>query len=315
MSIEDVRKIIDFHHRSALPIISLLGGEPTLHPEFSRIIDMCIDAGLSIRLFTGGIVPTKAKEKLQSLSPKQLSIITNISAPEHCRSEQEYDASVQSLKDLAAYTVVGYTLFDMDTDPEFLQELVLSTGCHRSIRLGLTMPGPNDSTCLLPPVRYRDAASWILRLARSCDKHDISLGFDCGFTMCMFTPDELGELAYLGCMTRFLCCPIIDVGPDLSVWSCFATSTLDRTHLDEHKKRQDLVDFFTQRQRAYRTFGVYDHCHTCKHKRRGLCAGGCLAHVIRSFSGRNAVTSTEKQKHSAEMNRTGKTNTPEQKRS
>ena len=293
MSIEVVEKVIDFHKRSALPTISLLGGEPTLHPEFSRIIDLCIEAGLSIRLFTGGLVPKNAKKKLQSLPPDRLSIIINISAPEHCRSPKEYDTSVQTLRDLAAYTVIGYTLFTMNVDPAFLYDLVLSTGCQRSIRLGLAMPGPGESAdLLLPPTRYRDAARWILRLARLLDKGDIGLGFDCGFTMCMFTAHELGELAYLGCTTRFICSPIIDVGPDLSVWSCFATSTLDRTHLDEHKRRQDLVEFFIQRQRAYRRFGVYDQCHTCKHKRIGQCAGGCLAHVIRSFSGRHADTKT-----------------------
>jgi len=285
MSLDNVKKVIDFHRCSGLPAISLLGGEPTIHPEFPRIVDMCVEAGLSIRLFTGGVVPGPAKDRLRSLPEHCLSIIVNISAKEHCRSAREYEATVETLRDLASCAAVGYTLFTMDVDPDWLTALVLETGCRRSIRLGLAMPGPTDATCLLPPSRYRDTAKWILRLASSCDAHDIGMGFDCGFTMCMFTPEELGKLAYLGCKTRFICRPIIDVGTDLSAWSCFATSTLDRTHLAQYGQREDLVRFFTDRRRAYRQFGVHDRCHTCKHKRRGICDGGCLAYVVRSFSG------------------------------
>lgn len=290
MSIENMKKIIHFHQVSGMPFISLLGGEPTLHPEFSKIIDLCIEAGLSIRLFTGGVVPMKAKRRLQSLTKSQLSIITNISAREHCKSDSEYKVIVQTLKDLAELSTIGYTLFNTDVDPSFLCDLVNESGCLHHIRLGLAMPGPTDSTYLLPPQKYPEAGKWILRLARLCDKNDITVGFDCGFTMCMFTPSELGELAYLGCVTRFLCNPIIDIGPDLDIWSCFATSNLDRTSFSEHSDRQSMVNYFTEKQKAYRHFGVYDSCHTCKHKCRGVCSGGCLSQVIRSFSSPNNMT-------------------------
>lgn len=283
MSLEDFDKVLQFHKRSALPAISLLGGEPTLHPQFDQILDRCLASNMQIRLFTGGLIPPKAKEKIRSVDPAKIGLIVNISVPEHCRSQKEYEQTIQSVRDLAQFSTVGYTMFSDKVDPSWLVEVILETKCRPHIRLGLAMPSLTDQNPLLPPHDYKAIASWVLKLASLCDARDITLGFDCGFTFCMFNAEQLGKLMEWGCELRFVCCPIIDIGADLSVWSCFATSSVNQTRLEDFPNRNDAVAHYTDVQRAYRSFGIYDECRTCKHKRRNACAGGCLAHVMRSF--------------------------------
>jgi hypothetical protein len=252
-----------------------------------------MDAGLKIRLFSGGLIPPAAKKRILEMDPDRISVIVNISAPEHCRSPKEYDATIASLKDLARFSAVGYTVFTVHSDPAWLVGLTLEANCRKHIRLGLAMPGPAEQKPLLPPAQYRAAAEWVLQLAGQCDRHDIRIGFDCGFAMCMFTAAELGRLIECACEPRFVCCPIIDIGPDLAVWSCFGASTRNRTRLEQFPTRQNAVEHYGRLQRPYRSFGVYDRCHTCKHKRRGSCAGGCLSHVMRTFHSTNPAAIAE----------------------
>lgn len=293
MTLEDFDRVLAFHKKSSLPTISLLGGEPTIHPQFGRIIDRCLTADMQIRLFTGGLIPPAAKEKIRTVPPAKIGCIVNLSAPEHCRSKKEYETTVQAVKDLAAFSTVSYTIFTDQVDPAWLVGMVREAQCRQHIRLGLAMPGPADQTPLLPPSKYRTIAAWVIKLAEQCDQYDITIGFDCGFTLCMFSTEQLGKLVECGCDPRFVCCPIIDIGPNLAVWSCFGTSTVNQMRLEDFPARNDAVAHYSKLQRAYRSFGVFDGCHTCRHKRRGTCAGGCLAHVMRSFNSRKASSAKE----------------------
>jgi hypothetical protein len=285
MSLETVDKLIDFHKRSHTNQISLLGGEPTIHPEFNEILDRIMAAGLTVKLFTGGLIPPKVKEHIKTMDPKRLSIIANISSLDGCRSVGEFQAITGTVRELAEYCSLSFTITRPDFDTHFHPDLITQTGCRPHIRLGLELPMLTDPNPRLDPSAYRETAKTIIKMGSYANDRNISLGFDCGFVMCMFTSEELGLLRLYNSHAEFRCTPIIDINPKLEVWACFATSPLHRVKIEETTTRDELNQHFLDKQRPYRIFGVFDDCEDCLYKARGQCGGGCLSFVIRNFQG------------------------------
>ncbi len=81
MVVQRFEEALDFLQRSGIPEARLLGGEPTLHPQFGRIVDLVVSRGLNLVLFTGGLIPEPALEKLESLPVPAASLLLNAVAP------------------------------------------------------------------------------------------------------------------------------------------------------------------------------------------------------------------------------------------
>lgn len=294
MPFENVEKVIEFVKRSHLQVVNVMGGEPTLHPEFSRIIDRFLEAELEVRIFTGGLISEKSLKYLKTLNTEKVVVGVNIPAPAESLTQKQHKRIHETLRQLCDLATLAFTVYQPQLNLRFLVDLVFKFGTRRSIRLGIGVPAINSKeTVTLTPIQYRSVVPQIMDLSRQCHKHSISLTFDCGFTRCMFSNKELELLHSWGIGTVFACSPIVDIGPDLSVWSCFPLFTLCRSNLQDFSTRDELVKYFWIRQRAYRNLGVYDECLSCQYKQHGQCAGGCLAHVIRSFQLTFPVTDTK----------------------
>ena len=123
-----------------------------------------------------------------------------------------------------------------------------------------------------------------MRLAKQCDEHNITIGFDCGFLLCMFTPEELGMLQLLGAPFVSRCGPAIDVGTDLSVWCCFPLSTFSRgLNLNDFENEEQVVAHFNRQLGRLFKAGAVEQCAGCKFRKRGQCCAGCAAHVYRNL--------------------------------
>jgi MoaA/NifB/PqqE/SkfB family radical SAM enzyme len=285
MTPDAVRKTIDFVKRSKLDVVGLLGGEPVLHPDFTDIADAFLAEGLKLRIFTGGVVPPKTLKYLTGLDRKRVEILVNFPSPSEPlppAQRKRFDAAIAALGEMA---MPAFTLHDPDMDLRFLVDAAVQHGMLRRIRLGLAVPtADSKGEPVLPPSRYRAAAARTLELVEHGHPHGIVVQFDCGFARCMFTAEELDRLQACNCKAAFGCSPIVDIGPALEVWSCLPLVSMGRENLEDFATRDELIACFWKKQRAYRNLGIHEKCMTCDHKRKGECAGGCLAHVIRSFA-------------------------------
>ena len=118
---------------------------------------------------------------------------------------------------LSRWCSLSFNVYRAECDPSFLVDLILRHRTRRSIRLGLAQPLAAQRSQHLEAADYRLVAPAIVALAQRCGEHDIRLGFDCGFTLCMFTPEQLKELMLAGYRIKTTCVPALDIGTDLSV--------------------------------------------------------------------------------------------------
>ena len=57
ISFNTFQKYVDHLDRSGLGQVRLLGGEPTLHPEFPRFLDYSRSRGKTVLIFSNGLIP------------------------------------------------------------------------------------------------------------------------------------------------------------------------------------------------------------------------------------------------------------------
>ena len=284
MAPDELDRVVEFARKSGLEVVGVMGGEPALHPECLAVVERLLAAGLRVRFFTGGLIPDHVLDGLKGLDKERVHVGVNLPAPDEPLAAEERDRIDRSLRELGEMAMVAFTVYDAAHDLRFLVDSILHFGLRRSIRLGLCLPVADRSRpAALPVSEYPAVVPRIMELSEACAEHGIVLSFDCGFTRCMFSAEELALFEQRGVHTVFACSPIVDIGPDLVTWSCFPLARLASARLEDFADREELVKHFRQTQKAYRNLGVHDQCLECDDKRNGRCAGGCLAHVIRGM--------------------------------
>lgn len=287
ISLQDFDRVLDFACRSKVKKLGILGGEPSTHPEFPALLERALDRRLPIKVFTNGLWRDRDIEtvgRFDEALTKRLSLVVNVNEPS-ITSEREQARQRRLFEALGDRCLPSFNIYDVGFDASFLVDLIARYGMRRHIRLGVAQPLAEMSSEHVPVERYPELAPSLMKLVDRCDEHDISVGFDCGFTLCMFSPEEIGRMHLAGCEFKSSCGPAVDVGTDLSVWSCFPLSTFaGGVVLQDFEDMRSLVRHFqTQFARLYAT-GSMDACIGCKHLKRKQCTGGCAAHVHRRMS-------------------------------
>ena len=66
------------------------------------------------------------------------------------------------------------------------------------------------------------------------------------------------------------------------MWSCFPLSDFNKKSLYDFTSFEELVNFYESKMEEVRRkiSGIYTKCDVCEIRRKNLCSGGCLAHVL-----------------------------------
>lgn len=284
--------IADFLEKSGIKDVSLLGGEPLLHPEAADYIEYLIGRDFTVVVFTSGIFVNKKFDtftnKIHSLSEedrKKLTFMVNVNEPRLSSKTELADVHrfLASLHDLCS---LSFNIYRLDFNVDFLIEYILKFGLRRHVRFGIANPIPGANNQYIHPDDFKMAKETLMSALSRMYELNISPGLDCGFPLCMFSDDDIGKLyKYTGNAVSFDCGPTIDIGPDLTCWSCFPLSDLHRKSLKEFSTYNDAFSYFDEFQQTYRKEikGIYPTCDSCRNYESMICSGGCLAHLLNIY--------------------------------
>jgi cyclic pyranopterin phosphate synthase len=289
LSWDDLIYIADFHEISGNKAIALLGGEPTLHPHFTDFVLYLVERGFHVNVFTSGVMEERKLEDnfkyLAKIHPDQLSFVCNVNDP--VRSPfSETEHVKRFLNTFSNHIALGFNVYRKDFDLGFIFSYINQFGLKRHLRLGLAHPIPGTKNKYLKPDEIRDFGKRLMEYVPVLDRLDITLGFDCGFPLCIFSEEEIGRLFKVNKgILRFSCGPAIDIGPDMDVWACFPLSNYHKKSIYDFNTLQEIGKFYEKQHRAIRTEsgGIYKECDGCKYLENGLCHGGCVAHLLSEF--------------------------------
>lgn len=288
LSWENLMYVADFIAASGERSISILGGEPTLHPHFVDYTLYLVERGFSVMVFTSGIMSERTLEDaahaLLPVAWDQLRFVCNINDPEQtgttCAEQQTVE---RFLSAFGSRTCVSFNIYRSDFHLDYALGCVNRFGMDRHLRLGLAHPILGTQNAFVPPDRMEDVFIQLAKYMDIVEYHRIHIGFDCGFPMCKVNDDLLVRLmrSSLGGL-RFNCGPAVDIGPDLSLWCCFPLSGFHKRSLLDFNSLQEVQDY-------YRRFidmahveiaGIYDECDGCQQRDDRICSGGCNAHLL-----------------------------------
>lgn len=285
ITLDDFKDRLDFLERSAIEEVRLIGGEPTLHPEFLELVKSARGRFKKLMLFTHGLLPEPVLHCLEGIPPDEITILVNTNAYWEATELKQKENSrwKTGLTRLAERVTLGYTIASVDFDCDDLIPLLLEAGFKKSIRLGLAQPVLGGRNSWLLPRQYPFIGKKVAEFVDRASEHGIEVEFDCGFVRCMFSPEELEIVTRRTQTSIFRCNPVLDIDLHGQSSHCFPLAERFVEPLTSTSLASDLRATITEQIRPYRLSGIYKECSSCKFKQTKECTGGCLALTLSSF--------------------------------
>lgn len=281
LSEERFWQFLDYLDRSKIQQARLLGGEPTLHPQFDAFVKLAWQRGKKIVVFSNGYMPPKALSALLDLPEDACHVLVNITAGNWLSNPRSPQNSrpIQVLSRLKNRAQLSYTIHRQDFDLTPAIELIDKTNCQRSIRVGIAHPATGQNRSIHPK-QYRAIGRRLASFAAVLKRWQITIELDCGFVRCMFSTEEMELLNQSGAHLAWRCSPVIDLDVNGQAAACFPLSEIASFPNALEKTAEELRQSFNQKLHLFRIVGIYPECSSCTLRVTEKCSAGCLSHAL-----------------------------------
>jgi len=306
ISMENIAAFAKWARNSRLDYLSLLGGEPFLHPKLAAIVKMFRQAapGTALRILSGGIFN---KELLDDLPQQEISIVFNINEPRDYRNPKHFNKVINNVETALrkGFKVsIGFNVWRLDFDPDFISNLTQRLGLSR-FTWTVANPILGCKSKVVPPAEFAALAERCMVMLKKAACLNIEATLDCPVPLCFFKDADLawvrqyhpGTASGMG-----PCSPVLDVTPELEVIRCFALSKSVRLKLTDFQSEKEIENWFLKHlDTQFLGRGCFDYCGQCAHFQKGRCYGGCLAWHGEAGSGESdpSAAALEKKMHQA----------------
>jgi MoaA/NifB/PqqE/SkfB family radical SAM enzyme len=300
LSWENLVYVADFLMASGERHVSLLGGEPTLHPECVDYILYLLERDFEVTVFTNGILsPGRLEEFRRHLTEVyfgRLNLVCNLNDPVQTpATSKETEKIRRFLAVMGPWVTPGFNIYRPDFTLDFLFDAINRFGLKRHLRLGIAHPVPGQKTGFIRPEELRRVVERLYTYRPHFDALRVSPGLDCGFPLCQFTDEELGWLHRFKSPGIFGCQPALDISPDMSVYHCFPFSHYLRKSLFEFDSLIQVEEHLSQVRQQFKTEipGIYPECDGCRAQEDGVCSGGGLCQILNRLIGEEPIRLSE----------------------
>lgn len=282
MTLDDFKKILEFISRTQMNHIGIIGGEPTLHPDFIEILKevnkYCREVDTGATLFTNGI----ELDKFIPYIGDRIGILINCNTPKFQTSEQfqKLNDTLDHLNELSWFDKkanLGCNVYMDCTDYSYMWDIVDKYKL-RHIRCSVVSPGGCYHEWRADKEAYYLAMKPIfVDFCKEATKHACRLNMDCGhIPMCYFTAEER-EIVEGICDNLYqdFCEPVIDITPEFKATSCFGA--YDPVDIRDFDNLIELQRYLLLKKNVPRAAAnCTGKCTTCKKHKLLQCQGGCL---------------------------------------
>ena len=281
--------ILTFLKRSHSEEIGLIGGEPTLHPQFRQILARCSEEFRKVFVYTNGIglekfFPEALKENICYLiNVNEKSVI----------GEKQFSQIERMLDTAYSCNKIGQFSLGVNVYRENQDYTDILALCGKYSMTGLRV------SAVVPQEYHCDRMAWfgtlkkpLMNLYRELKANGIVPKYDCNIIpVCFFTEEEKEFLKTLGGTPndiaritgiQAVCRPVIDIYPDLTAARCFGMCEDQHTHLiTEYESLNDLIRAFIYDTDGICLYGETDEkCKECYRRKTLQCYGGCLKFLV-----------------------------------
>jgi MoaA/NifB/PqqE/SkfB family radical SAM enzyme len=284
MSMSNVEKVIGFLNRSGHPVFRAMGGEPTLHPEFPRIVRMALESGMRVDVLSNATWPESYNSMFNRISSQRLFFLLNIDHPDRYLPKlgEKIERNLAAVAERGNVTL-SFNVFQTQPRYEYILELARKYHVDK-VRMSFSLPVVGTKNAYLKLEDYKSMAPFLVEFVRRAEELGVAVNMDNAIPLCMFTYEQAGELFMKGVVDykrNARCEPVIDIGPDLKVWSCFCLSKMWNRRLDEFQNLGEIQDYYRKAMSIYQgRLYPMDECYQCRYREQWGCQGGCLTFAV-----------------------------------
>ena len=291
ITFENFQSAVRFITKDGPAFLGLIGGEPTLHKDFKRILTAIIEDRKikECTIYTNGL---ELDSYFDEVASPKFRLLVNCNSPETI-GETRFARIVNNLDILINQRYMrdrinlGINYYSDDLDCSFIIELLKRFDLHR-VRLSLTVPDFSVCGTVSSVAFFRQRKQSLMKLLKQFSDNAIVPYYDCNKPpVCIWTDDEKQWIQeYLDrygvkesnlLETNSLCYPVIDILPTLEAVRCFGMSSFEKVHIHDFDTVTDLASYFLNRVdcEAYHIADCTD-CRACYYRKTRHCTAGCI---------------------------------------
>ncbi len=256
-------------------VIHLMGGEPTLHPHFEKIVQRLMEEEFKITVFSN-LATDQAPSLADKLNLFPVRWVVNVNNPVKWSEKQRHNIE-SSLALLADKACLTFNVMPDGSDDNWALDLTEKYNLEKYIKVGFLLPTYEQSNMALNDNEYATVATKVTELAIEAAKRDIRLEYECGVPTCAFTDEQLGTLWKCGSPLSSGCCSRLDITPDGWVIYCLPLATMGKKKYYEFENYSAAKDWHEKRYAPYRAMGRTTECAMCPLRKSDSCNAACLA--------------------------------------
>jgi sulfatase maturation enzyme AslB (radical SAM superfamily) len=280
---------VEFARLGVKKNLNLLGGEPTLHPKFKKILVKSINSIkdrdsnckelLPVNIFTNGIFDSDIAE---FISEQRCGVMFNINNPS-TYPDNEWNTINQNLQIISSnrnYEDNGITLslnvHKTDQKIDYMFELAEQYNIKK-LRVDIARPNPAKDNNYIPLDKIHTIIPELISIAEKCTKNGIQYISDCCLPVCSISNNQLKSFKENGVYLSFSCPGAFDVNYDLEFWYCLPMRNIKFGKLYDYENAHKLLIEVDKKTTPIR-WNVHskDGCDSCKWNTINICQGGCL---------------------------------------
>ncbi len=271
MTRERYLSVLALLERSGVPVVRLLGGEPTLHPDLTWMIQRAFARKFRVVLFSNGAMRPSSREALAALAADgNLKVLLNLNR-DALDGKQEEATLRATLQQLGSSVMPGFNIDSPAADPGWILPLINTYGLQPRVRLGLAHPGLEPTNRHVKASQYAAVGARIDGFAEVAAHGGVNLELDCGFVPCMFPEGFFRRSNVEGGTIGRRCNPMPDILPDGSLVPCYPLTALRSAPFSGSARLQDVRASMEETLARYKGIGIYPWCQTCHFRQAGTC--------------------------------------------
>jgi len=304
MTIDNFKKALDFIKTDPLERVGIIGGEPTLHPDFARMLEIIINDDSIKRaiIYTNGVFINRY---IKHLTNNKFTLLINCNPPAAIGYDT-YNRLIANLKQMINEyymknkITLGFNMYLPFPEYRFIID-ILKMFDFDHLRTSIVVPNDRSANVFEYFGRIKPRVKELFGIL---SENNIFPFFDCNALMpCMMTDEE--KMAIKDFMKKAqirenkdyaICKPIVDILPNLEAIRCFGLSEFEKVRIADFHKIKDLKNYFMNSFDSY-AFNVSTakKCNDCYKRKTMRCSGGCLIFKMNKINDLKSLARQETQ--------------------